>query len=778
MADLTGQTLGKYQILDRLGRGGMADVYKGYQPGLDRYVAVKVMHAHLAEDADFITRFKREAKSVAELRHPNIVQVFDFDVQGEIYYMVMEYIAGGETLKQRMQALSAQHQRLPIEQTLDIMIKLSDALAYAHDKGMIHRDIKPANVLVPSLDRPVLSDFGIARLLGETGLTASGAMIGTPAYMSPEQGRGEHGDARSDIYSLGIVFYEMLTGKPPYDADTPFAIILKHINDPLVPPHTLIDPMPEAIERIVLKCLAKEPGDRFASMADLRDALRDAQSSIGREKATSTIAAAAATAVPIKPPLETVPAAPIEPIAPAAAVSRSGGLKPAWLIGGAVAVGLIGIILVIFLASRGNTPTAGVEPTRAPLTSAVVETTPQPANTPVIAEAATPVANAQALIDQSYRQLYAGDTDAARETIAQALKLAPENPQARVARAMIEIYAGADYKLAAADLEATATVMSNDPFYHLAAGALHRRSEEHYDAAAAEQELTQAVETCGDNAPLCSVAYEERGKTRAWDSDNYEGALQDFEHAAKLSTIPYQQADLYSYEADLYFKVLGDLAKGIELARQAYQLNKWPGYLEYAAKYAVLAGEYDQALDVYNQLLKDENGDPRLLAGRAYVELRAADPDTALESAERALQLQPDLLEARYVKALALLNNGESEKALAEFQALQALAEKDPDAFSAISEPFLNKDFGHELYFHLAQAAYDVDDLDAALDYLAHSITNDEWWAYPYALRGVILAQQGDLPGAREAYLKALDLAGDDEDLRNTLQEELSALTQ
>src|SRR5512136_2235047 len=135
MADLTGQTLGKYQILDRLGRGGMADVYKGYQPGLDRYVAVKVMHAHLADDADFITRFKREAKSVAELRHPNIVQVFDFDVQGEVYYMVMEYIEGGETLKQRMQALADQNQRLPIERTLDIMIKLADALAYAHGQG-------------------------------------------------------------------------------------------------------------------------------------------------------------------------------------------------------------------------------------------------------------------------------------------------------------------------------------------------------------------------------------------------------------------------------------------------------------------------------------------------------------------------------------------------------------------------------------------------------------------------------------------------------------------
>src|SRR5512143_3485523 len=315
MSDLTGQTLGKYQLVDRLGRGGMADVYKGYQPGLDRYVAVKVMHPHLAEDTNFITRFRREAKSVAELRHPYIVQVFDFDTQGENYYMVMEYIEGGQTLKQVLQKLAERAERLPIEQTLDIVAKLADALAYAHNLGMIHRDIKPANVLLASLDRPVLSDFGIARLMNESGLTVSGMLIGTPAYMSPEQGRGERIDARSDIYSLGIVLYEMLTGQPPYDADTPYAIILKHINDPLTPPHVLTSPMPEAVERIVLKCLAKDAVDRFATMAELREALRGAQSAIGVQKTSSTIDTqrAAPTLRPIEPPPPTPAPAAIAP---------------------------------------------------------------------------------------------------------------------------------------------------------------------------------------------------------------------------------------------------------------------------------------------------------------------------------------------------------------------------------------------------------------------------------------------------------------------------------
>jgi serine/threonine protein kinase len=187
MTDLSGQTLGKYQLLDRLGRGGMADVYKSYQPSLDRYVAVKVLHPHLSEDPDFITRFRREAKRVADLHQQNIVQVFDFDTQDDNYYMVMEYIEGGQSLKQLLLGLAQRNERLPIEQTLDIVIKLADTLAYAHSLGMIHRDIKPANILMPGLDRPVLGDFGIARLIGETSLTGSGAMVDTPAYMSPNR---------------------------------------------------------------------------------------------------------------------------------------------------------------------------------------------------------------------------------------------------------------------------------------------------------------------------------------------------------------------------------------------------------------------------------------------------------------------------------------------------------------------------------------------------------------------------------------------------------------
>lgn len=186
MADLTGKTLGKYQIIERLGRGGMAEVYRAFQPTMNRFVAIKVMLAHLADEEGFTERFKREATMVGGLRHPNIVQVMDFDVHDEQFYMVMEYIQG-ESLKDRLRKRGA----LSLAETLDVAIKLSDALAYAHGEGMLHRDIKPANILFTKTGEPVLTDFGVAKIMGTTQMTASGAIVGTPAYMSPEAGRGE-----------------------------------------------------------------------------------------------------------------------------------------------------------------------------------------------------------------------------------------------------------------------------------------------------------------------------------------------------------------------------------------------------------------------------------------------------------------------------------------------------------------------------------------------------------------------------------------------------------
>ncbi len=277
MSDLTGKTLGRYRIVERIGRGGMADVYKAYQPSLDRYVAIKVLHPFLLEEDGSRERFQREARAVAALRHPNIVQVFDFEAEGDDYFMVMEYI-DGPNLKAVLQGEAKAGQWLALNRIEEIITAIGGALAYAHHQGMIHRDIKPHNIMFTAKGQPLLTDFGIAKIISGSGsmLSMSGALTGTPAYMSPEQGRGAPLDSRTDIYSLGVVLYEMITGRVPFDADTPFAVVIKHISDPLPLPHTIRADVPDALERVVLKAMAKEPDERYQTVEEMVRAVQQA----------------------------------------------------------------------------------------------------------------------------------------------------------------------------------------------------------------------------------------------------------------------------------------------------------------------------------------------------------------------------------------------------------------------------------------------------------------------------------------------------------------------
>jgi hypothetical protein len=253
----------------------MARVYRAYHPQLDRYVAIKVLRSDLVEEEEFLARFKREARAVAALRHPNIVQVFDFDVQDGLYYMVMELLEG-DSLRTRLNDYRARDERMPLGDVARILLDVLEGLAYAHSEGMIHRDVKPGNILLSKRGRAVLTDFGIAQIVGGTRYTVSGALMGTLSYMSPEQGLEGQCDARSDIYSLGIVFYEMLTGDPPFDAETPLAILMKHVNDPLPPPRKVESSIPKPFERVVLKSLAKRPRERYQNAGEMAEALQKA----------------------------------------------------------------------------------------------------------------------------------------------------------------------------------------------------------------------------------------------------------------------------------------------------------------------------------------------------------------------------------------------------------------------------------------------------------------------------------------------------------------------
>ncbi|MCL4236751.1 MAG: serine/threonine protein kinase [Anaerolineae bacterium] len=268
------RNLGKYEIIDRIGRGGMAEVYRGYHAALDRYVAIKLLHSFLADDPEFKERFEREARSVARLKHPNIVQVYDFehDAASDSYYMVMEFI-NGPTLKDRLFDLSAAGSLLPVAEVVRIIKTAAHALAYAHERKMIHRDVKPANLMLDEDGRVVLTDFGIAKIVTGAHITSSGGMIGTPAYMAPEQGLGQAGDERSDIYSLGVILYQLLTGRLPFDANTPLAIILKHVNEPLPLPRQFVPDLPADLEAVVWRALEKDPEARFQSAHEFAAAL-------------------------------------------------------------------------------------------------------------------------------------------------------------------------------------------------------------------------------------------------------------------------------------------------------------------------------------------------------------------------------------------------------------------------------------------------------------------------------------------------------------------------
>jgi serine/threonine protein kinase len=271
MGKLIGQMLGQYRIVEPLGQGGMATVFKALQPSLERQVAVKVLPPYYAHEPGFAQRFTREARAVAQLEHPHILPVYDFGQQGDYSYIVLKYVPAG-TLKDRIDAGP-----LSLAQAVDIVCQIAEALDYAHDRGIIHRDVKPSNVLMDQGRWCLLTDFGLARMVeGSTQLTASGVGVGTPDYMAPEQGQGRTVDRRADIYSLGVVLFEMLTGQVPYDAETPMAVVLKHITEPLPMPRSLDPTIPESVESAILTALAKHPDDRYPTAGDMAAALRDA----------------------------------------------------------------------------------------------------------------------------------------------------------------------------------------------------------------------------------------------------------------------------------------------------------------------------------------------------------------------------------------------------------------------------------------------------------------------------------------------------------------------
>ncbi|HVJ50555.1 Stk1 family PASTA domain-containing Ser/Thr kinase [Desulfitobacterium sp.] len=262
----------RYEIIDKLGAGGMAIVYKAKDLLLNRIVTVKVLREQFASDEDFVRRFRREAQSAASLSHPNIVSIYDVGKDGDTEYIVMEYVEG-----QNLKELIRNYAPLSSEQSINLARQIAEAIRHAHEHHIIHRDIKPHNILVTADGRAKVTDFGIARAVSAATMTHTGDMVGSVHYLSPEQAKGVPTNEQSDLYSLGIILYELLTGKVPYDGETPIAIALKHLQEVPVPPSKLNPQISQGLENVILRAIAKAPEQRYQTAVELINDLTHVQ---------------------------------------------------------------------------------------------------------------------------------------------------------------------------------------------------------------------------------------------------------------------------------------------------------------------------------------------------------------------------------------------------------------------------------------------------------------------------------------------------------------------
>lgn len=416
-SSLVGQKLGKYQITQLVGHGGMATVYKGYQADVARYVAVKVLPPHPGQTPGFVDRFQQEARTIAKLQHPHILPLYDYGDQDGVLYLVMPFIDGG-SLADRLR-----RGRLSLNEVERLVNQIASALDYAHRQGVIHRDIKPDNILIDKEGFSLLSDFGIAKLMETGGLTTTGGLVGTPTYIAPEQAQNVSIDGRADIYSFGVVTYEMLAGMPPYQSDTPVQLIIKHMTEPPPTLSTRATGLPLTLDRVLEKALSKEPADRYQTAAAFAEDFRRAVQGQDLMKPEHPTLIEPHPTRPYTPPPQTPQPTPYPPVnypagyqvgtpppgyqmgtpppgyyiptnAPMPThVGSAGGITSVVTIGGfAVIATLLVVVLIVLLSQNNNQPPGSPEIPRGgeiiPENTPLVDASPSAPAT----EAGTPVA--------------------------------------------------------------------------------------------------------------------------------------------------------------------------------------------------------------------------------------------------------------------------------------------------------------------------------------------------------------------------------------------------
>ncbi len=601
-----GENVGPYRITDQLGQGGMATVYRAYHANLDRYVAIKVLHAAFKQDPNFLARFRREAQIIAKLEHPGIVPVYDYNEHNGEPYLVMKFIEG-ETLKARLA-----RRYLNLDEALRVMTTIGQALTYAHERGILHRDIKPSNILIERDVEPYIADFGLARIAsaGESTMSQD-MMLGTPQYISPEQAQGiQDLDAGTDIYSLGVVLYELMVGRVPFTADTPYAIVHDHIFSPLPLPSKVNPQVPPLVETVLLKALSKNRADRYKSAVEMVDAFRDAarasnltELSAGSyrvpsgENSRSSAFRSSPTPAPVGVPSPLASAAvPPAPSVTDSSAQRDTGQRwrasPRMLGGlvGLIAICLVGLFVAVLAFPMIRANLFGPRPTPIPRTTRVAAAT-EPATKPAATRIVVPT---------------------------------------QTTNSFAEITSLSDAEKRVAD-------QPNDPVGHIALAFYLIQDKPVVNAVKAQQELFTGISLAKDKPALLVEAARISAKNS--DTPNVVAAtLYAYAYGAGAADNPAIRAEAGQY-----------LYRYAQISRRR---DPNPAYTEHMTEAAA------------------ESKSAGLFALVALINQNSNQPEKAKQNMSRALDLDANLAEVHLAQGILYGAQGEGDKARAELNAV------------------------------------------------------------------------------------------------------------
>lgn len=782
---MIGRTLGGYQIIEQIGMGGMATVYKAYDASTDRYVALKTLPQQYSQDPTFVERFRREARAIAKLEHLHILPVHAYGEDDGIAYLVMRYLPAG-TLTSRIR----QSGRIPLDEAARLIAQIGSALDHAHSNGVLHRDVKPGNVLIDNDGNTFLTDFGIARMVEGTLDLTGDSILGTPQYMSPEQCQGRKDlTPASDQYALGVVLYEMITGRTPFQAETPLAVIhMQMMGSPLPPPTSLVPNLPEDVERVILKALARDPQDRFPSCSALAAAFEQAIHSAPTRPGMHpedppTVKVDASIPAPMMGSPTTHASQPTSARTPAPP-RRS--FLPFAIAGGVVAF----IVLAVILSGALNNEDDGdvnalqtvsafaagseaqASPTDTPTESPTDTRTESPIDVP--AEAPTAVAMidsdpaVQALVDEGNRALDNYDYEAAQAAFNNALAINPDSIPALFGRARTLYFDSGDY---AAAVEALTRILELDPNN---AAVLHQRGVIYRDWGEYDESLDDLSAALAVDDTVAAY-YADRALTYGY-SSQYENAVDDYAAAIALdgsNARYFMERGAYLSYIDRYDEAISDLDRSIELAPDSYEPYFSRGYIyldmdrcdaaipdfnrvielrpediearEGLVECALRVGDIDTALDYITQAIRLDEMRVHPYLTRGDIMMRLGDVGAAIDDYTRAIEIDPEYAEPYRRRARALDIAQRPEESLADYTRAIELDGGDGSDFAGR---------GNVYYFQLG-------DDDAAMEEYTAALDRDGGLSEAYLMRGTIYLEWEDYNSAISDFSAVIDMETD-----------------